>query len=292
MQGYTQSVCCLLGRLCSRNALFEEGVFSSVPRVAGPASAEAERRLHSWGSQLDLVKGMEMGKSISSSLPTRSSTRSLGSKARSAVSSSRGEGSTLHLSSSSEVDVEGIDEDSPPQSPKYEELLEVVTRTVAKLNIDWPAEKQAEPQESKLDKRFLRSKPPPPCRSLPFFPDLHTKVSRLWARAFSSRLFNPASSHYANVAGVSDHGYRVMPRVEQTLASYLSPGAPLSSKAPALPSKPSSRHLTWHINCLEMLAVFRALKHFLPDLRDRHVLAVLGRLLWKCNRLQITSYPT
>ncbi len=34
----------------------------------------------------------------------------------------------------------------------------------------------------------------------------------------------------------------------------------------------SSRHLTWHINCLEMLAVFRALKHFLPDLRDRHVL--------------------
>ncbi|KAL0201376.1 hypothetical protein M9458_004563, partial [Cirrhinus mrigala] len=26
------------------------------------------------------------------------------------------------------------------------------------------------------------------------------------------------------------------------------------------------------INCLEMLAAFRALKHFLPDLRDRHVL--------------------
>ncbi len=34
----------------------------------------------------------------------------------------------------------------------------------------------------------------------------------------------------------------------------------------------SGRHLTWHINWLEMLAVFRALKHFLPDLRDRHVL--------------------
>ncbi|KAL0177444.1 hypothetical protein M9458_026338, partial [Cirrhinus mrigala] len=30
--------------------------------------------------------------------------------------------------------------------------------------------------------------------------------------------------------------------------------------------------LTWHINCLEMLAMFRALKHFLPDLRERHVL--------------------
>ncbi|KAI2644881.1 Retrovirus-related Pol polyprotein from transposon 17.6 [Labeo rohita] len=34
----------------------------------------------------------------------------------------------------------------------------------------------------------------------------------------------------------------------------------------------SSRHLTWHISCLEMLAVFRALKHFLPDLIGHHVL--------------------
>ncbi|KAI2660335.1 enzymatic polyprotein [Labeo rohita] len=34
----------------------------------------------------------------------------------------------------------------------------------------------------------------------------------------------------------------------------------------------SGRHLTWHINCLEMLAVFRALKHFLPNLIGRHVL--------------------
>ncbi len=34
----------------------------------------------------------------------------------------------------------------------------------------------------------------------------------------------------------------------------------------------SGSHLTWHINWLEMLAVFQALKHFLPDLRDHHVL--------------------
>ncbi len=31
-------------------------------------------------------------------------------------------------------------------------------------------------------------------------------------------------------------------------------------------------HLMWHINCLEMLAVLIALKDFLPDLRDHHVL--------------------
>ncbi len=49
-----------LRTLCSRKALFEEGAFASVPCDAGPASAEAERQLHSWGSQVDLVEGMEM----------------------------------------------------------------------------------------------------------------------------------------------------------------------------------------------------------------------------------------
>ncbi len=127
---------------------------------------------------------------------------------------------------------------SPPQSPKYEELLEVVTRVVAKLNIDWPAEKQAESQKSKLDERFLRTKPLPPCRSLPFFPNLHIEVSRSWKKPFSARLFVPASDYYVNVAGLGDCGYRAMPRVEQTLTSYLSPGTASSLKAPVLPSKP------------------------------------------------------
>ncbi len=31
-----------------------------------------------------------------------------------------------------------------------------------------------------------------------------------------------------------------------------------------------------HINCLEMLAVFQALKHFLPDVRDHNVLVCTG----------------
>ncbi|KAI2655953.1 Transposon Tf2-6 polyprotein [Labeo rohita] len=40
----------------------------------------------------------------------------------------------------------------------------------------------------------------------------------------------------------------------------------------------SGCHLSWHINCLEMLAIFQALKYFLPDLRDRHVLVRTERL--------------
>ncbi len=127
---------------------------------------------------------------------------------------------------------------SPTLSPQYEELLEVVTRAVAKLNINWPADDQTEKQRSKLDERFLLSKSLPLRRSLPFFPDLHTEVSRSWKNPFSSRLFIPASDYYGNVAGLSECGYRTMPRVEQTLAGYLAPGAASSLKAPVLPTKP------------------------------------------------------
>lgn len=82
----------------------------------------------------------------------------------------------LKLSSFKEGDGESADES--PQSAQYEELLEVITRVVAKLNLEWPAEKAAEPSNSKLDECFLRSKPPPPHRGLPFFPNLHTEVLR------------------------------------------------------------------------------------------------------------------
>ncbi len=125
--------------LRSRRALFEEGVFVSAPHGAGPASAQAERWLHSWGSQLDLAEGLETGKPLSLSSPARSTAHSLGSEARSAVSSPQRAGPVFHLSPSEEEDVESTGF-SPTLSPQYEELLEVVTRAVAKLNINWPAD--------------------------------------------------------------------------------------------------------------------------------------------------------
>ncbi|KAL0173181.1 hypothetical protein M9458_033492, partial [Cirrhinus mrigala] len=89
-----------------------------------------------------------------------------------------------------------------------------------------------------LDECFLRSKPPPPRRGLPFFPDLHTEVCRSWEKPFSARVHSSATLHYTNVVGAAEHGYGVMPRVEQTLTSYLSPGVASSLKAPTLPTKP------------------------------------------------------
>ncbi len=78
---------------------------------------------------------MEIAEFLSSSSSARSTAHSLGLEAHSAVSSTWGSGSALLLSSSEEVDVESV-EDSLPQSPQYEELLEIVNRAVAKLNID------------------------------------------------------------------------------------------------------------------------------------------------------------
>ncbi|XP_073708873.1 uncharacterized protein [Garra rufa] len=120
----------------------------------------------------------------------------LDEEARTAVPSLQEEESALLLSSSEEVDVECAGEciQPPPRLPqKYEELLEVLTNVVAKLNISWPVEQEHEPQKSKLDERFLR---------------------------------------------LDERGYKTMPRVEQTLASYLSPSLASSLKAPSLPTKP------------------------------------------------------
>lgn len=86
-------------------------------------------------------------------------------------------------------------EDSSPHSSAYEELLEIVTRAVAKLNIDWLAERQGAHPQSKLDESFLPSKVQPPHRGLTFFPDLHKEVSRSWRKPFSALVFSPHVSN-------------------------------------------------------------------------------------------------
>ncbi|KAI2664001.1 ORF V: Enzymatic polyprotein [Labeo rohita] len=81
-----------------------------------------------------------------------------------------------------------------------------------------------------------------------------------------------------------DQGHAAMPtclrHVEEALVPVSGPGATdasLTGWGAVMSGHParglwSSRYLTWHINCLEMLAMFRALKHFLPDLIGHHVL--------------------
>ncbi len=166
-----------LRMLRSRKAIFsEEGSFISVPHGAGPASAEAERRQRLWGSQRDLMEGSETSESLSPSSPVRSHDRSPSLEACQVDTSPRAAAAAFLLSSSEEVDTGNAEYVAPPLSPQYEELVEVVTHATAKLSL--------EPQRGKLDERFLRFKTSPPHRSLPFFHDLHTEVSRLWGETF------------------------------------------------------------------------------------------------------------
>ncbi len=102
-----------------------KGESRSRYRLLGSEACRVQRQLHSWDSQVDLAEGLETSESLSSSSPARSGIRSTF-----CGFFHLGEGPQLHLSSSKGVDVVSVDEDSPPQSPQYEELLEVVTRGV------------------------------------------------------------------------------------------------------------------------------------------------------------------
>ncbi|ROL54738.1 hypothetical protein DPX16_3891 [Anabarilius grahami] len=208
-----------------------------APRRVFPADREAAFVGITDGSD----RGGETGPALSLPLPVRPSVSPLVAEARAAVSSPRRETPTLNISSSEEVDVVSVetgDEDPPSSSPACEELLEVVTRAVDKLKIDWPAERSDNKPKSKLDERFLPARSLPQRRGLPFFPDLHTEVSRSWNRPVQYRVYSPQTSTYSNIMGLKHHGYGAMPQVEETLTSYLSPESASSLKTPTLPPKP------------------------------------------------------
>ncbi len=182
--------------------------------------------------------------SFSPSSPARSSAQSVGLEASSeTVSSTPRESTALVSTSSEEEGSASVERDEavglPPQSVSFEEQLEVVTRTVEKLNIEWPADKERQERpKSKVDKRLLRSRSPPPRQGLPFSPNLHNEWSRSWDKPYSACLFNPDVLNYSSVLGLNEHGYGKMPQAEDTLESYLSPSGASSLKAPVLPTKP------------------------------------------------------
>ncbi len=123
-----------LRMLRSRLVFFREDAQARAPQGSGPAAAEAQRRLQSWGSQMDLSAEEEMGAALSLPSPDRFSASYQGWEARTAVSSTPIEARALQLSDSEELDAPNArdTEDPPPQSRAYEELVEVVTRAVEK----------------------------------------------------------------------------------------------------------------------------------------------------------------
>lgn len=86
------------------------------------------------------------------------------------VSSRLSEAPVLAISSSEKLDIVSIEAVEfkylPSLSPAYEESLEILSHDVAKLIGQQRSRKHI---TSKLDKAFLSSNSPPPCRTLLFF---------------------------------------------------------------------------------------------------------------------------
>ncbi|KAL0199204.1 hypothetical protein M9458_007744, partial [Cirrhinus mrigala] len=121
--------------------------------------------------------------------------------------------------------------------PAYDELLEVMGRATARLDLPWKRTRKVAPR-GHLDERYLSDHSLPAQVSLPFLPDLHTEIEKVWKKPYSSCIHNFPHSNYANIEGMCEYGYERMPPVEETLASYLSMGETSSLRTPSLPSIP------------------------------------------------------
>ncbi len=127
----------------------------------------------------------------------------------------------------------------PGSGFSFEPVQTSSSRATEKLSLDWPNEPRKS-QSSKLDERFLNGpNSRPERRKLPFFSDLHHKISRSWKQPFSSCLTNAAAADFTKLVGSMEQGYTAIPVVEDTLASHLSPSSARSWKSrPLLPTKP------------------------------------------------------
>ncbi len=199
---------------------------------------------------MDLSEGLETAAAHSQSSSDSSDALNPHAEARPAVSSAWKVDLIFELSDSEELDVLSteageIAESSPLHSLTYEELVDVLSCAVAKLNINWPQEKQD--VQIKLNECFLQHRFQPQCWGLPFFPDIHNELCNLWNKPYSSRLSNPPMFDYSNILAAREYSYGMMPRVEEALASFLSPDVVSSLKAPVLPT----RHLWLNLSVIK-----------------------------------------
>ncbi len=227
--------------LRSRLSLFSrKGGQPSASRDSSPTAAEARRGMKSWGSQADLADEFERELSLSHESAKNESEPLDYDDVISLTSSDPAASALLgyaqeeqEMSEREDVETE-LSQDS---CPAYEELLDVMERATARLDLPWERTKMAAPRGC-LDERFLPGHKTAAQVNLPFLPDLHTEVEKEWKKPFSARIHKFQRNSYANIAGMRENGYERMPPVEETLASYLSMGETPSLKFPSLSSGP------------------------------------------------------
>ncbi|TRY82209.1 hypothetical protein DNTS_032386 [Danionella cerebrum] len=99
------------------------------------------------------------------------------------------------------------------QPLQFEELLEVVTRAVEKLDISWPPAAQAPRSESKLDELYLRPRSQPPRQGLPFFRTFTPRFQEARTQSAAFQRFLPRRRRSRSNAGreqtpAATSGYR------------------------------------------------------------------------------------
>lgn len=163
--------------------------------------------LISWGSRVDLGEGQKMGPPLSLVFSPDWEVLQPTSEAHSGTSSDRAE----DVSSFEEMEFEcAASEHSSCDDRSYDELFEVVTRTVDSLQLDWPQEKETT-RRSKLHDRFLSGgQGEAPERQI---------YKKSWSKPYSSCVFVPATLIYSTIIGAKAQGYTMMPQVEEILWS-------------------------------------------------------------------------
>ncbi len=167
----------------------------------------------SWGSRVDLAEARETDSPLSLALSPDHEALASVSQARFGVSSERAD----ETSSFASGEVESATSVRSSRDEKaYEELLEVVTRAVDRLHLDWPQEQETS-KCSKLDDRYLSGGQGegPQRRSLPFFGDLHDEVTRSWNKPYSSRVFVPSTSIYSTIVDARHGAIWWCPRLKR-----------------------------------------------------------------------------
>ncbi|KAI2646329.1 Lamina-associated polypeptide 2, isoform alpha [Labeo rohita] len=208
-------------KLRSRLSLFSRGEGQPLAlRGSGPSAAEARRKMSSWGSQADLADELKKGLSLSRSSAEGEDELLADDDAISLTSSDPAASALLGPTQEEEE----MSEPSGTSCPAYDELVEVMDRATARLDLPWKRTRKSAPR-GRLDERYLSDHSLPAQVSLPFLPDLHTEIEKVWKRPHSSRLHLFPHSNYANIEGMREHSYERMPPVEETLPSL--PSVPL-----------------------------------------------------------------
>ncbi len=118
------------------------------------------------------------------------------------------------------------------------ELMAMLARATVSIRLE--VNRPPSPEPSRLDDWFLGAGrgSQPYSAPVPFFPEVHEELTKLWMAPFMSRSHSSVSSVLTTLEGGAARGYAGIPQVERAVAMHLCPrNAATWRNRPRLPSK-------------------------------------------------------